>query len=388
MFSISRLQQLMKFVPRGVFDQSVREHEGDKHRKGFSCWQQLVTMVYGQLSDASSLRVLEQGFNSHGAHHYHLGCTSVRRSTLADANARGNPQMFAMLATTLMGQVPARLRRQGQALVQILDATPITLVGRGHEWTDSSRTPRSQGLKLHVLYGLHEQAPLAHCVSAPNYNDIQYAQQLPIEPAVRYVFDKGYCDYNWWWRIEQQGAVFVTRFKRNAKLAVVKERPIAQRAQGTILSDALVRFTNKCPGAKRKNLYGSALRRIEVAREGKPALVLATNDLKSSALRIAQDYKNRWQVELFFKWIKQHLRIKKFLARNENAIRIQILTALIAYLLVALYAKANDAKTSLWLLLSELRASLFQRTQTELHRHRRWREQRRELQWRQKVLFT
>jgi putative transposase len=125
-----------------------------------------------------------------------------------------------------------------------------------------------------------------------------------------------------------------------------------------------------------------------VARAGQPPLVLATNDLRSSALKIAERYQARWQIELFFKWIKQHLNIKRFLGRSENAVRIQILTALIAYLLAALHAKAQGAKTSLWLHLSELRATLFQRPQTELHRQRRWREQKDHFERHQRPLFV
>jgi IS4 transposase len=389
MYRISRFQQLMKHLPRNVFARAVEDHQADKYRKGFSCWQQLATMIYAQLSGASSLRVLESSFNSHSAHHYHLDCAALRRSTLADANAKGSPEVFARVAEALMSQAQRTLRAEGEELLQLLDSSSITLKGRGFDaWTSAKRTRNTQGIKLHLLYGLNEQAPLAQRITPANINDIQYAMQLPIEPKVRYIFDKGYCDYTWWWRIEQSGAHFVTRFKRNARLAVLRQRPIAATAREQILSDAIVRFANKHPGGGRQNPYTAPLRRIEVAREGKPALVLATNDLKSSALRIAQHYRWRWQIELFFKWIKQHLRIKCFLGRTENAVRIQILTALIAYLLVALYAKTQVLKQSLWIVLSELRATLFQRPQTELYRHRRWRLRRSFFTCRQTQMFA
>ena len=203
-----------------------------------------------------------------------------------------------------------------------------------------------------------------------------------------HVFDKGYCDYGWWWRIQQSGARFVTRFKRNANVVVQHARPIPKAARGAILRDEIVRFGNKHPRGGRRNPYTAALRRIEVARAGKAPLVLATNDLKSSALTIAARYQARWQIELFFKWIKQHLRIKRFLGRSERAVRIQILTALIAYLLLALYARANGVKHSLWMLLGELRSTLFQRPDTELYRHRRWRLHRELFLSRQRELFA
>jgi len=389
MFRISRFAELLKHLPRGVFDRAVQEQQGDRYRKRFDCWQQLVTMMYAQLSGASSLRVLERGFNAHPAHHYHLGCQAVKRSTLADMNAQGSVSVFAQVANALMAQVPSALRSEAAPLVRLLDSSSITLKGPGFDaWTDGTRTQRTQGIKLHVLLGLNEQAPLSQALTAPNVNDIEHAQTLPLESGVIYVFDKGYCDYHWWWRLHTAGAHFVTRFKRNANLKVVRTRPIAATAQNVILKDEIVQFGNQHPGGKRHNPYTSPLRRIEVARDDAVPLVLATNDLKSSALRIAERYKTRWHIELFFKWIKQHLRIKHFLGRSESAVRIQILTALIAYLLLALYAKANGVKHSLWMLLCELRSTLFQRPDTERQRHQRWRLDRSAFLSRQTALFV
>lgn len=389
MYRISRFQELMKLLPRGVFNRAVQAHEADKYRKGFSTWQQMLAMIYAQLSNCASLRVLERSFNSHGAHHYHLGCRSLARTTLADANANADPAVFAEVAEHLMAAAGRGLRQEGKALLRLLDSTSLTLKGGAFEaWTHGNRTRHTQGVKLHLLYGAHEHAPLAQAITPPNVNDIDYARNLPLERGARYVFDKGYCDYSWWWRIERTGARFVTRFKRNARLHVLKERRIARDAGGEILGDQLVRFANKHPGGARRNPYARPLRRIEVAREGKPPLILATNDLKSSALKIASDYRSRWQIELFFKWMKQHLRITRFLGHSENAVRIQMLTALIAYLLVALYAKTHGLKQSLWMVLSELRATLFQRADTECYRHRRWREQRRAFVLRQAALFA
>ena len=375
MFTISRFASLIKLLPRGVFDRAVREERADRYRKRFSTWNQLLAMIYGQLSGARSLRTLSSGFNAHEGHHYHLGCQSVHRSTLAHANAHGAVGVFAQVAQALLLQAPGKLRQEVGELVRLLDSTSITLKGRGFdEWTAATRTRNTQGVKLHVLLGLNEQAPLQYSISAANVNDIEYGRSLQPEAGVVYVFDKGYCDYRWWWQIEQRGAKFVTRLKSNARVQLLEERRIPRAARAVILSDQQVRLSNKTPGGGRHNPYQKRLRRIEVAREGKDPLVLATNDLKSSALRIAERYRQRWQIELFFKWIKQHLRIKSFFGRSETAVRIQILTALITYLLLALYAKAQGCKHSLHLLLNELRSTLFQRPQLELHRHRRWRE--------------
>lgn len=389
MFRVSRFAEVLKLLPRGFFDRLVERHEADRYRKRFSCWQQLVAMVYAQFSGSSSLRVLESSFNAHTAHHYHLGCKDLKRSTLSDMNASAPVEVFAELAKQLMQQARGKLHTEGAELLRLLDSSSLTLKGHGFdEWTADHRTRNTQGLKLHVLFGLSERAPLAQAISAANLNDIDYARTLPIESGAIYVFDKAYCDYSWWWRIHCSKARFLTRFKRNAKLEVLQDRPIAKDAQDIILKDQIVRFANKHPGGGRKNPYHLPLRRIEVAREDKPPLVLATNDLKRSAKSIAERYRARWQIELFFKWIKQHLRIKRFFGKSENAVRIQILTALIAYLLVALYAKQHKLKRSLWLVLSELRATLFQRPNDELHRHRHWRKRRSQFNSQQGALFA
>jgi putative transposase len=389
MFKASRFAELLKEFPRGEFDRAVKEHSGNHYRKSFDCWQQMVMMLYAQLSGASSLRVLESSFNAQCAHHYHLGCNEVRRSTLADMNAKGVVQIFSRVADVLMQRVPSALRKEATPLVRLLDSSCITLKGHGFDaWTKDTRTPCTQGMKLHLLLGLNEQAPLSQALTAANVNDIEHAWTLPIEKGVTYVFDKGYCNYSWWWRIEQSRSRFVTRFKHNANLLLVANRVIAKAAKGIILNDQIVTLNNRNPGAGRRNPYTKPLRRIEVARENDTPLVLATNDMKSSALHIADRYRERWQIELFFKWIKQNLKIKRFLGRSETAVSIQILTALIAYLLLALHARTNGIKQSLLMLLSEIRSTLFQRTDLELHRHRRWRRQKIFFQSRQSELFT
>lgn len=390
MFSISRLQQLMKALPRGVFDAGVRQHTSDRYSKRFGSWDQLVAMLFGHLSGASSLRTLEAGYNSQTTQHYHLGTGALRRSTLTDANRKRSCEPFAQVARTLMGQVNRTLRRDSDSLLYLLDSTSITLKGRGFDpWTLATRNCHTQGMKLHVVYAADTKAPVHHSLTAANVNDVVEGARIPIKAGAVYVFDKGYCDYNWWAQIHAQGATFVTRFKSNAALQVVHTRPIPDADKDTVLRDEIVRFSNKCPGAKRRNHYTETLRRVTIARPGKDTpLVLATNDLESPATRIAQHYKDRWQIELFFKWIKQHLRIKHFLGRTENAVKIQILCALIAYLLVAIYRKQHGLHASLWIVLAELRASLFQRPATEATLYQRRRERFKAMQKRQGVLFA
>ena len=156
------MQELLQAIPRGQFAQQVQRIEADKHSKGFNSWNQLVVMLYAQFSGAGSLRQIETGFNSQFTHHYHLGCRAVHRSTLAEANTRRNHQVFADLARLLMAQLRGQrqVRREAQALVQLLDSTSISLKGQGFdEWAQPHRTCHTQGLKVHVLYDLVEQAP-------------------------------------------------------------------------------------------------------------------------------------------------------------------------------------------------------------------------------------
>lgn len=371
MFSITTFNELLKGLPRATFDQCVRRHNADKYIKQFKHWNHLIAMLYAQLSGASGLRPLEAGFNSHAAAHHHLGVKPLKRATLADANENRSDVVFAELARWLMTQATGAVRREGQELLYLLDSTSVTLKGKLFErWTAGNRTRNTQGIKLHMLLDAANSAPAWSSFSPANVNDVALAREVPLTKDAVYVCDRGYCDYNWWYQIDSVGARFVTRFKSNAALEVVQERPLAAEA-GTIISDSMVRLKSKQAG-RRKNLYRHALRRVTVARPDKATpLVLATNDLTSSASQIAQRYKDRWAIELFFKWIKQHLRIKKFLGESENAVRIQILTALISYLLVVLYKQRHALSQSLWACLCVIRATLFQRIETDELRKRR-----------------
>lgn len=386
MFSISTFQELMKGLPRQKFDALVKQHNADKYSKKFSHWQHLISMLYGQLSGASSLRTLAIGFNSHQSHHHHLGAASIQRTTIADANARRGDAVFAETAAWLMKLVSRKLRSDSSELMYLLDSTSLTLKGREFDrWTFDNSTRNTQGMKVHVLLDATTQSPDWYSFSPANVNDIEKAWEVPLRQGALYVFDKGYCDYSWWHAIDEAGALFVTRFKKNAGLTVVEHREIPTDAQG-VIDDEIVQLRHRRPGG-RANPYVATLRRVTIARPGKTPLVLATNDLESSALEIAQRYKERWDIELFFKWIKQHLKIKSFLGRSENAVRIQVLTALISYLLVALYKQRKAVKGTLWECLVQVRETLFQRGGAELSRYRRQRRYREDLVLKQGRLF-
>lgn len=388
MFSITTFSELMKGLPRSTFNQLVKRREADKYCKKFGHWDHLIAMLYGQLSGTTGLRPLAAGFNHHVAHHYHLGTSTIKRSTLADANERRSDIVFADATNWLMGKVSRKLRKEGEQLMFLLDSTSVTLKGREFDqWTSVNRTRNTQGIKLHMLIDAINETPAWSSFSDANVNDVQMGREVPLTKGALYVFDKGYCDYNWWRDIDSSGAYFVTRFKRNAAVKLVEEKAIPQEAQAIVLSDQLVTFNSRQAGG-RKNLYRKPIRCVRIDRPDKDTpLILATNDLESSALTIAQRYKDRWQIELFFKWIKQHLRIKNFFGRSENAVRIQILTALISYLLVAIYKHSHAIKSSLWECLSIVRVTLFQRVRTEESWYRRRRQQKRVTDFLQPSLF-
>jgi putative transposase len=346
MYSISRIQEVLQAVPRGAFDRIVCERGANRHVKKFGCWQHLVTMLYAQLSGAGSLRQIEAGLNSHRNHHYHLGIGNVRRTTLDDANRTRSPEVFARLLQVLIQQAGRSLRAEREELLYLLDATYCG------------------NLKLHLLLDANGQAVADASITSATINDIVQAKQLGLQSGCTYVFDRGYCDYNWWHAIDQAGSRWVSRFKRDAAIAITRSHAVPSQ-DIDILSDCTVEFTLKRPRGGHRNLYTAPLRRIVVARDNAAPLVLATNDLQSPAAQIAALYKRRWQIELFFKWIKQHLQIRRFFGRNENAVRIQLLTALIAYMLVLLLKAVSGRPETLWMLLAQLRAGLFQRPRTE-----------------------
>jgi IS4 transposase len=390
MFRISRFQQFMQQVPRGTFQAIVERHGADKYTKGFGCLELLTAQVFGHLSGSRSLRELETAYNAHPAQHYHLGTGPIRRSTLADACARRLPTVFEELASLLMATAHRTVRRSMQAGLLLLDSTSLTLKGRGYDvWTQPRRTRHTQGLKLHVLYDHGTGTPVMQEITAANVNDVTQGARMPLRHGETYVFDKGYCDYAWWARFDAHQAFFITRLKRNARVTRVEARVIPEADRATILGDEVVRFSNPSPRGGRGHRYTAPIRRITVDRPDKPTpLVLVTNDLARPAAAIAAGYKARWQIELFFKWIKQNLKIKSFYGRSENAVRTQILCALIAYLLVALHRQAHTTGASMLRVLDRLRAGLFQRPDSDAAVDRRRRERQRTLDAVQPRLFA
>lgn len=380
MYEISKLGALLRFIPRPVYRGMAAAHGAEAHRKGFNSWNQLVAMLFAQLSGARSLRTLCAGFNGARNALYHLGCQPIARSTLGDANARMDGKLFADVASYLLRQLDARTREELQELIYAIDSSSITLTGRHFDtWTQATRSRSSAGVKLHVSLEIARAAPRGFEITDANVNDIEWARGQPIEPGVRYLFDKGYCDYSWWAEIDAKGAYFVTRLKRNAGVrvehALATDHAGSTEAAPSILADEIIAFKHAHSRGGKSIGYKKPLRRITVARPEhaqQTPLVLVTNDLESPAARLADAYRQRWQIELFFKWIKQHLEVDRFLGHSKSAVRIQLICAIITYALLSLQKQATGYIGTLWTLLAEFRPRLFE--QSTAHQRQRERE--------------
>jgi putative transposase len=337
-FRDSIFGRLLEPINRRQFQTVVDRLDGDAYDKSFKSWDHLVALIYAQLSGNTSLRGVVAGFNANSQHHYHLGTGQLSRSTLADANARRPVGIFAQTFATLSAMASRQLRSEGMEMVRLIDASPIPL-GKVCSW--AAWNGRIRGMKLHVVYDPKGDVPKCVEVTAANVNDIEIGRQAPIQAGMTYVFDKGYCRFDWWQKINDSKAFFVTRPKTTIRLRAFKHRPIRKRKGDgfEIIADDEVKLVSK--GDSRLPI---PLRRIKVRREKGGMITLLTNDLGRTAIEIAALYKSRWQIELLFRWIKQHLDLRKFLGNNDNAIRLQVLAAMIAYLLLRLAARANCIK--------------------------------------------
>lgn len=332
---------LLKPIDRRVFKGIVERHDGDAYDKSFKSWDHLVALIFAQFSSTFSLRGLVTAFNANAGAHYHLGTDALKRSTLSEANARRPVAVFADLFARLSAELDRKTRREGSDLLRLIDSTPIPL----SKFFDFARwNGRICGMKMHLVYDPRADRPFGVEITPANVNDVEIGKKTPIEAGATYVFDKGYCDFAWWTRIHDADACFVTRPKSNTRFAVVAERPLAQtRGDGfTVLKDCEVKLASK--GDSKLPMR---LRRLVVERDapkgGKPqTIVVITNDMTRTAVEIAALYKARWAIELLFRWIKQHLEIRKFIGENENAVRLQLIAAMIAFVLLRIAASVHE----------------------------------------------
>jgi hypothetical protein len=325
---------LLKQISRARFDRLVDQFKTDHRVRRLSSWTHFVTLLYGQLAQVQSLRGLECVIASHGARLYHLGVEPVRRSTLCDANAHRAPELFeALFASLLPVATPAVI--EAGIFLRLIDATVIQLNGNA-PWA----CYRDQGsaIKAHVVYDPEAAVPTYFTITPALTNDVVEARKLLIEPGAIYVFDGGYYSFAWWLKLNEAQCRFVTRLKKNSPVTVIETRV----PDGDNIVSDRVGSLSKRLSHSRRNLYDKPVREIVITIDNGKELRLVTNDLTSPATEIAQLYKTRWQIELFFKWVKQNLRIKAFYGTSLNAVRIQIAIAMIAYLMI----RAANGKTT------------------------------------------
>ena len=345
-------QCLLKPLTSQLIAECSRRFQSDYHYEKFLTWQHLQTMIYAHLNEIKSLNALEIALNSQ---QIGVNCL-VKRSTISDANQRRPVACFIWILEQLMQYLPRQTKADIGKVVKLLDSSPIQLKGRGYdEWASEHSNIRCQGLKLHVEYDLQLASPTKLQMTHPNKNDVCVGKQWSLQADTIYVFDKGYYDFNWWWKIHQQRAYFVTRLKKQASIRMESNQ---YDLSETILENGIFRFKNTCIKGRKANLYQENLRRISVYREGKAPLILVTNLHDLPAETIAALYKSRWEIELFFKWIKQNLKLKKYLGKSANAVKIQIVTALITYILIQLYQHQHMKNKGLRVVLTWVRYNL------------------------------
>jgi IS4 transposase len=349
-----------------VIARAVRAHEGD-HGVGegdnaWTCARHLKSLLFAQFAGLKSLREIVEGLAAHSASFYHLNLRAPCRSTLSDANRDRPAAVFGNIAAALIPVAAGALRREGEALIRLLDASPIPLKDNRFAWAEANA--RTRGLKLHLLYDPRHGRAVWFDVTSAKVDDVVAGRAVPLEPGATYVFDRGYTDYRWWSEILAAGAFFVTRRKRNASCREIREAAAEGTQDQAILFDRRLKIGHRQPrgGAPKNPLYQVSLREIVVDRPDKAEpLYLLTNDFDRPAAEIAQLYKERWDIELLFKWIKQNLKIRRFLGRSENAVKTQIYVALIAFMLLRILHQtaARGFKASTALLLTQLKIALF-----------------------------
>ncbi len=335
-------RDILKLVPWSEFEKLVKNHGSDELVRRFTTKRQFLALLYGQLSGACSLRDIEASMGSHQGRLYHAGGFAPARSTFADANRSRNPEIFSGLFMHMLGMMTRGLRRKLGDAVRLIDSTSLHLAGVGTQWARFSTDVC--GAKAHVVYDPDLGCPIYHMITEANVNDITAAKAMPIEAGATYVFDLGYYDYGWWAALDAADCRIVTRFKKNTPLHSATTMSV--EAGAGIVSDS-IGFLPGRQAKNRKNPMQGAVREIVVTMETGGTLRILSNDLDAPAEEIADLYKRRWQIELFFRVMKQTLKITHFIGRSENAVRIQIAVALITFLLLRMLSKMSQDKLTL-----------------------------------------
>jgi transposase len=352
----SVFHSVLKHVPWAEFDRQVEQQGADRGVRRLTTKSQFIALLYGQLAGANSLREIEDGLSSHRDRLYHVGARPVARSTLSDANAKRPTVVFSAILASLVARLHGGVRRKIADATYLIDSTGVRLNRSSAEWATFST--KACGAKVHVVYDPDADCPIYAAVSSAKVNDITAAHAMPIVPGATYVFDLGYYDYRWWAELNEAGCRIVTRFKSNTRLTPACDLPLPKGSD--ILSDRIGHLPQR-QAANRRNPFQDPVREVRVKTETGKILRILSNDLDATAQQIADLYKRRWAIELFFRWVKQTLKIKKLLGESENAVRIQIAVALIAFVLLRLTQATQTAIESPLAFARLVRANLMHR---------------------------
>ena len=348
-------QDLLKCLSREKFNAIVERYEGDKWSKQYTSWDLFITLLQGQLVGDRSLRTVVLTHQCQEAYLKQLSAKYMPRSTLSDACKVRKPEIWADVFNHIVSQLQGRYKKiikDVRDFIHLIDSTSIILKGRGYEWTQDSR--RIKGLKAHVVYDKELESPIYLTITDANVNDITEAKKLSLKKGATYVFDKGYFDYSWWNELHLNECRFVTRIKKNAPFKRLKRQEVKGEA---IQHDWIIKISSR-----RGREFKDPLRHIRVKISTGKTIEIVSNDLKSSAEEIAELYKRRWDIELFFKCIKQNLKIKQFWSKSENGVKLQIITAMIAYLLLRIAQFSTRTTQSIQKIRIMICLKLYERT--------------------------
>jgi hypothetical protein len=354
------IKQLLEYLPRYEFNLCVTRYRGEHWAKKFSTYDQFLCLAYAQIAGRESLRDIETCLNSHKEKLYHIGFRGdVSRTTLADANERRDWRIFQDFGQVLIGSAQRLYQSESIAIelkqtLYAFDSTTIDLCLSLFPWAEFRKAKAA--VKIHTLINLRGPIPTWIAITTGKVHDVRMLDEMPVTKDAFYTMDKGYIDFARLYAIHQQGAFFVIRAKDNLKCKRLYSQP-KNKAAG-IRADQVITLVTQ----KSKKGYPERLRRVSfIDKERNKRLVFLTNNFEIPAETVAAVYKQRWQVELFFKWIKQHLRIKSFIGTSVNAVKSQIWVALCIYLLVAITKKKLGISCSLYTFLQIIEVNLFEK---------------------------
>lgn len=353
--------QLTDFLPRRVFDRIVKDHQGNKYVRSFTCWNQLLCMIFGQLSSRDSMRDLILSLEAHRPKYYHLGFgTTLTRRNLGKANENRSCKIFEEFAYVMIDEARKSCYRNDfeiviQGNIYALDSSTIDLCLSVFWWAEFRKT--KGGIKLHTLYDVKTSVPSFLYISTANTHDVNVLDIIPYESGSFYIMDKAYVDFRRLYIVHSRGAFFVVRAKKNMRFKRTYSA-VTDKLNG-VKYDQI----GKLEGVKSRKDYPEKLRRVKYFdEETQKEFIFLTNNIHLAAAEIALLYKKRWEVELFFKWIKQHLRIKSFWGTSMNAVKVQIYCAIITYCLVAIVGNRLKSERRIYEILQILSISLLDKT--------------------------